>query len=40
MTQDGRLKVVVDSVYPLAKVKEAQAHLQRAGQFGKIVIMP
>ncbi len=36
----GKLKAVVDSVWPLEKVREAQAHLERAGQFGKVVLKP
>ena len=38
--EQGRLKVVVDSVWPLDKVKDAMAHLERAGQFGKVVVKP
>lgn len=38
--EQGMLKVVVDSVWPLDKVKDAMAHLERAGQFGKVVIKP
>ena len=40
MWEQGRLKVVVDSVWPLDQVKDAMAHLERAGQFGKVVIKP
>lgn len=40
MVRAGRLQVVVDSTFPLDKVKEAQARLAEAGQFGKIVLKP
>lgn len=40
MWEQGRLKVVVDSVWPLDKVHDAMAHLERAGQFGKVVVRP
>ena len=32
------LKPVVDSVYPLAEVEQALAHLDAAEQFGKVVL--
>lgn len=38
--EQGRLKVVIDSVWPLSRAKEAFAHLERAGQFGKVVLTP
>ncbi|MEK6974804.1 MAG: zinc-binding dehydrogenase [Candidatus Thermoplasmatota archaeon] len=38
--EQGKLKVVVDSVWPLDQVKDAMAHLERAGQFGKVIIRP
>lgn len=34
----GRLKPVIDSVYPMEKYAEALAHLERAEQIGKIVV--
>ena len=40
MARSGRLKVHVDSVWPLEKIREAQAKLAEAGQFGKIVLRP
>jgi 2-desacetyl-2-hydroxyethyl bacteriochlorophyllide A dehydrogenase len=40
MVQAGTLKVHVDSVWPLDQVREAQARLAEAGQFGKIVLRP
>jgi NADPH:quinone reductase-like Zn-dependent oxidoreductase len=40
MVRSGHLKVYVDSVYPLEQVKEAQAKMEHAGQFGKIVLRP
>lgn len=38
--EQGHLKVVVDSVWSLDQVKDALAHLEKAGQFGKVVIRP
>ena len=38
--QEGHLKVVVDSVFPLDQVREAQARMERTEQFGKIVLKP
>jgi len=40
MWESGRLKVHVDCVLPLEKVREAQERMERAGQFGKIVLLP
>jgi NADPH:quinone reductase-like Zn-dependent oxidoreductase len=40
MWEAGKLKVHIDSVLPLEKVRDAQARLQEAGQFGKIVLIP
>jgi NADPH:quinone reductase-like Zn-dependent oxidoreductase len=34
----GRLKPAVDRVYPLGGAAEAQQRLEKAGQFGKIVL--
>jgi len=34
----GRLKPVVDRVFPLAKAREAHEHLARGDQFGKVVL--
>ena len=36
--EEGRLKTVVDSVYPLAKAAEAQARMEGSRHFGKIVL--
>jgi NADPH:quinone reductase-like Zn-dependent oxidoreductase len=36
----GKLKVIVDSVYPLGQVKAAMAHMEHGAQFGKIVLRP
>ncbi|MDG6901710.1 MAG: zinc-binding dehydrogenase [Nitrososphaerota archaeon] len=36
--REGRLKTVVDSVYPLAKAAEAQSKMEASGHFGKIVL--
>jgi len=34
----GRLRPVIDSVFPLARGADALAHLARGGQFGKVVV--
>jgi NADPH:quinone reductase-like Zn-dependent oxidoreductase len=34
----GKLRPVVDRVYPLSEAAAAQAHLESAGQFGKVVL--
>ena len=36
----GRIKVVVDSVYPLREAAAAQAHMEANANFGKIVLEP
>lgn len=36
----GRIKVVVDSVYPLREAAAAQAHMEENANFGKIVLEP
>ncbi|MXY35760.1 MAG: NAD(P)H-quinone oxidoreductase [Dehalococcoidia bacterium] len=36
----GRIKVVVDSVYPLAEAAAAQAYMEANANFGKIVLEP
>ena len=40
MVRSGHLRVFVDSVWPLDQVKEAQAKMEKAEQFGKIVLRP
>ncbi|HLF17146.1 MAG TPA: zinc-binding dehydrogenase [Candidatus Thermoplasmatota archaeon] len=40
MVERGQLRVVVDSVWPLEKIREAQERVERAGQFGKVVLQP
>jgi NADPH:quinone reductase-like Zn-dependent oxidoreductase len=37
---DGRVKPIVDSVYPLSEARKAHELLERGGQFGKIVLKP
>ncbi len=34
----GQLKPVIDRTFPLAEAAAAQAHLERGGQFGKVVL--
>ena len=36
----GRLRPVIDKVYPLNELREAEARLERNEQFGKIVLLP
>ena len=36
--EQGRLKTVVDSIFPLKQAGEAQARMERSGHFGKIVL--
>jgi NADPH:quinone reductase-like Zn-dependent oxidoreductase len=36
--EEGRLKTVVDSVYPLDRAAEAQSRMESSGHFGKIVL--
>jgi NADPH:quinone reductase-like Zn-dependent oxidoreductase len=40
MVRSGHLHVFVDSVWPLEQVREAQAKMEKAEQFGKIVLRP
>ncbi|MES2154533.1 MAG: zinc-binding dehydrogenase [bacterium] len=40
MWQQGALKVPIDSVWRLEQVRDAQAKMAAAGQFGKIVLHP
>ena len=37
---EGRLRPVIDRVYPLDEVRQAEARLDRDEQFGKIVLIP
>lgn len=39
LAKQGRLKPVVDSVYPLAKAKDAQVKMENREHFGKMVLM-
>ena len=36
--EQGRLKTVVDSVYPLERAGEAQSKMEGSRHFGKIVL--
>jgi len=38
--RDGVLAAPVDSTYPIADIKEALMHAQRAGRHGKILVLP
>lgn len=40
MADRGQLRVIVDSVWPLEKVREAQQKMEQSGHFGKIVLRP
>jgi len=37
---DGRLKAVVDKVFPLSEAAEAHRYLERQSQFGKVLVRP
>jgi NADPH:quinone reductase-like Zn-dependent oxidoreductase len=36
----GKLKPVIDRVYPMAEIAEAHRHLENKEQFGKVVVVP
>jgi NADPH:quinone reductase-like Zn-dependent oxidoreductase len=36
--RDGKVKPVVDAVFPLAEAREAERRLEEKGQFGKVVL--
>ena len=38
LVEDGTLKVEVEKVYPLAKIKDAVAHAAREARSGKILL--
>ena len=40
MVRSGRLKAVVDTIYPLERAAEGLARLENRGVFGKLVIVP
>ncbi len=40
LVAQGRLRPVIDTVLPVSEIREANAMLERGGQFGKIVIEP
>jgi alcohol dehydrogenase len=40
MVQAGRLKAVVDGVYPLERAAEALERLENRQVFGKLVVVP
>jgi NADPH:quinone reductase-like Zn-dependent oxidoreductase len=40
MVRAGHLQVPIDSVWPLEKIREAQAKMAESAQFGKIVLRP
>jgi 2-desacetyl-2-hydroxyethyl bacteriochlorophyllide A dehydrogenase len=40
MWEQGKLRVVIDSVHPLEQAREAMARMEASGQFGKIVLIP
>ena len=35
---DGRLKTIVDRVFPLKEAAEAHRYLESANQFGKVIL--
>jgi NADPH:quinone reductase-like Zn-dependent oxidoreductase len=36
----GRLKPVVDRVFPLAEIRAAHEHLEKSAMFGKVIVNP
>ena len=36
--EDGRLKPVVDSIFPLADAAKAQSRMEKSEHFGKIIL--
>ena len=40
LMREGRVRPVVDSVWSLDDVRDAQAHMAAGKQFGKIVVKP
>lgn len=38
LIEEGKVRPVIDSVFPLARAGEAQAHLEKGGHVGKIVL--
>ncbi|PIR15228.1 MAG: alcohol dehydrogenase [Elusimicrobia bacterium CG11_big_fil_rev_8_21_14_0_20_64_6] len=40
LAREGKLKGVVDRVYPLAEARAAHERLKSRGQFGKVVLLP
>jgi NADPH:quinone reductase-like Zn-dependent oxidoreductase len=36
----GRLKPVVDRVFPLSDIRAAHEYMEKSGMFGKIVVSP
>jgi NADPH:quinone reductase-like Zn-dependent oxidoreductase len=36
----GKLKAVIDQVYPLAEIAAAHRRLENKEQFGKVVVVP
>jgi len=37
---NGKLKPVIDRVYPMSEIAEAHRHLENKEQFGKVVVVP
>jgi NADPH2:quinone reductase len=40
MIQDGVLRVVIDSVYPLSEAAQAHAHIESRKSFGRVLLAP
>ncbi len=38
--ESGKLKPVLDKIFPLAEAKQAHLHLEQGEQFGKVVLVP
>jgi len=37
---EGRIKPVIDKIFPLEKAKEAQVYFKNKGKVGKILLLP
>jgi D-arabinose 1-dehydrogenase-like Zn-dependent alcohol dehydrogenase len=40
LVSEGKLRAVIDQVYPLSQVRDAVAHLLERRVFGKVMVIP
>jgi NADPH2:quinone reductase len=40
LIQDGVLRVVIDSVYPLSEAEQAHAYIESRKSFGRVLLAP